>query len=718
MKKFYTLFLLFMISTLLNAQNYKWEWQNPKPHGNDIGDVKYFSKDTVIAAAGAGYILKSIDGGSKWTLIKADTSSRDILSVYFWNKSKGVICGMGGLLMQTKDAGQSWTYLTSGSTEDLYDVKFVDADTGYIAGSKGTILKTKDGGKTWTASTAGTATNYKIFIVNASDIFIGTGTKDNKLLRSVDYGKTWTNVAPASYAYNIYAIAFTDSLTGYFGSGNNDIYKSTDGGKTWTKKTTASASVNIYDIQFTSKTAGYAVDAKGTVFSTTDAGETWTSAKVPFQKFSAVDGDSSALYIAGVAGAILRSDDKGKTWTPKYTAVVQNYLREIKFVDAKTGYACGGSATSSDSLGYILKTTDGGANWTMLANEFKSQVYTFEVITPTLWCAAGSGNGLYRSTNGGVNWTKITSPVTTANMVFYSIVFAGKDTGYVAGNSGNILKTIDGGQTWTKLTTKTSTGTDVIGTSTIWDISIFDSKTIIVSAIQGKVGKTADGGLTWEAQAPNIAGSLNVLKFKDDLTGYVGGVSKALSRTTDGGKTWTAVDLPTAISTSSSIWGIAFGKTTEWIVTSKGEICYSKDNGKTWNVVNNNTTVDLYNIEAFGDTVWVVGNNGIILKGTPDKVDAVKHENSAVVSRFSLDQNYPNPFNPSTTIRYSTPKAGWVNLKVYNLIGKEVAQLVNSDQAAGTHIVKFDASNLSSGIYFYELRMGGNITTRKMLLLK
>jgi hypothetical protein len=86
--------------------------------------------------------------------------------------------------------------------------------------------------------------------------------------------------------------------------------------------------------------------------------------------------------------------------------------------------------------------------------------------------------------------------------------------------------------------------------------------------------------------------------------------------------------------------------------------------------------------------------------------------------KFQLQNNYPNPFNPSTVINYTIAKAGNVTLKVYNLLGQEVATLVNGFQTANTYNVDFNATGLSSGVYIYELRSGSNVISKKMVLMK
>ena len=86
--------------------------------------------------------------------------------------------------------------------------------------------------------------------------------------------------------------------------------------------------------------------------------------------------------------------------------------------------------------------------------------------------------------------------------------------------------------------------------------------------------------------------------------------------------------------------------------------------------------------------------------------------------QFSLAQNYPNPFNPSTTIKFELPHSSWVSLTVYDVLGREVSVLMNERREVGVHEVRFDGSNLASGVYFYRIQAGSFIQSKKLLLLR
>lgn len=101
-----------------------------------------------------------------------------------------------------------------------------------------------------------------------------------------------------------------------------------------------------------------------------------------------------------------------------------------------------------------------------------------------------------------------------------------------------------------------------------------------------------------------------------------------------------------------------------------------------------------------------------------DIADGINPLDSKYARSFDLSQNFPNPFNPKTRIDYTTDGTSLVNLSVYNVLGQKVATLVNGKENAGSHYAVFDGKNLPSGIYFYVLKAGNNITTKKMMLLK
>ena len=111
------------------------------------------------------------------------------------------------------------------------------------------------------------------------------------------------------------------------------------------------------------------------------------------------------------------------------------------------------------------------------------------------------------------------------------------------------------------------------------------------------------------------------------------------------------------------------------------------------------------------------GLAGTILKYSAPT--SVNPDNNIIPKNYNIAQNFPNPFNPSTIINYQVPQNTFVSLKVYNSLGQEVATMVNGLVSAGTHEVQFNASNLSSGVYYYVIRAGENfVQSKKMMLLK
>jgi hypothetical protein len=120
------------------------------------------------------------------------------------------------------------------------------------------------------------------------------------------------------------------------------------------------------------------------------------------------------------------------------------------------------------------------------------------------------------------------------------------------------------------------------------------------------------------------------------------------------------------------------------------------------------------------------GNYEIYYKrNTNANISAVEDDQTNIPDHFILDQNYPNPFNPSTNIQYAISNRQFVSLKVYDILGNEIATLVNEEKSAGVYEVEFEANghsgnvrNLPSGVYIYQLRAGDFISTKKMILIR
>jgi serine protease len=135
--------------------------------------------------------------------------------------------------------------------------------------------------------------------------------------------------------------------------------------------------------------------------------------------------------------------------------------------------------------------------------------------------------------------------------------------------------------------------------------------------------------------------------------------------------------------------------------------------------INTGASIDVAFVVAAGDSLTDLQNS--IIASRTKYSEALTGVENNIVSKtmvFKLEQNYPNPFNPSTTINYQLREAAFVTLKIYDILGKEVATLVSQFEKEGGHSITFNGTDLTSGIYFYKLRAGNDIATKKLVLLK
>ena len=211
-------------------------------------------------------------------------------------------------------------------------------------------------------------------------------------------------------------------------------------------------------------------------------------------------------------------------------------------------------------------------------------------------------------------------------------------------------------------------------------MSVLDTNTIFVSTSTDSVYKSTNGGSTWTPVAKNsIFRTMQYIHFMNENDGYGlgwGSTANLVSRTRDGGKTWVSEKAPNG----------------------EGDF------------------VHIFVIDTAN--AWISSGDGIILGRTPSIATSISKNIEQTPTTFLLSQNYPNPFNPSTVINFQIPVTGNVTLKVYDAIGREVETLVSGVQEAGSYSVKFNASKLSSGIYFYRINIGDYSEVKKMVLMK
>ncbi|MEO8514927.1 MAG: T9SS type A sorting domain-containing protein [Ignavibacteria bacterium] len=387
---------------------------------------------------------------------------------------------------------------------------------------------------------------------------------------------------------------------------------------------------------------------------------------------------------------------------------VTSLFYSVKCVSNLVGWAAGAG-------GIVRRTTDGGTTWgngNPNPGVITGDIYNIEALDAnTAWVTTSPGaTFIYKTTNGGANWTQV---YTIAGGFINTIKMVSATNGYAFGDvlAGVwlMLTTVNGGSTWTVLSSPAAAGD---GRNNCLQVSL---PNIWFGTGQGTVWHSTNSGINWtNATVTGITGQITGVHFNSATIGIAGG--STMSKTTDGGATWTL--LP-ALGTGT-ITGIQGTGTDYWYTRGTG-IFRSTNDGTSWTQVHTHTAAQNdISLATDGNgcmTGWSGGATGTIAKMTGAPV-GINDPISNIPNSFKLEQNYPNPFNPTTNITYALPISGNVELKIYDLLGREVTTLVNSFVNAGTHTINFDASSLSSGVYFYTLTSGNFNQSKKMLLLK
>ena len=351
------------------------------------------------------------------------------------------------------------------------------------------------------------------------------------------------------------------------------------------------------------------------------------------------------------------------------------------FIDQNTGFSVGDE-------GKILKTTNAGINWVEKQSNTVQNLNEVQFVDGNVGYICGDTGVVIKTSDGGENWQMLSTGITDN---LNGINFYDLNLGFTVSKNSRILKTTNGGLNWS------ITLNNPIGS--FESVSKTDNSSIYYLTTEVEIYKTTNTGLTWNLMTNQYGGKK--IYFLDSLNGYTVGGSFTV-RTSNGGLNWilqnTNVNAPQC--------GIHFVNINNgYAVGSEGTISRTTNGGSNWTPqtkITNNRLLSVFFTDA--DNGYITGDYGTLLKTTNGGLTFISENIDFHPDDFTLFQNYPNPFNSSTVIKYDLKKPGLVELKLYDVTGKEIQKLVKEYQSAGSYRVLFSSTEnnfeLNSGFFF------------------
>jgi photosystem II stability/assembly factor-like uncharacterized protein len=382
-------------------------------------------------------------------------------------------------------------------------------------------------------------------------------------------------------------------------------------------------------------------------------------------------------------------------------------------------WASGGNGSGTSPV--VVVSTNGGSTWRDATGSLQNvDLYCINSLDATRAWVGSSDGRIFATSDGGSVWAEQTYPGRQSAFINGITMFP-DGTGYAMGDPPGdgqfvVLKTTNFGATWTHVASEPGLSSAEAG----WNNSFFwiDAQHGWFGTNMNRVWRTTDGGASWSSATTGSTNSFGV-SFRDASTGLAVHGSGTIARSTNGGQSWSLVATPTG----SQMTGVALipGTSSAW-VTDDVSPYRTRTGGTLWNAEETYPISGSITHVSLADSTrgWAVTSYGEILCYDPMAYTTGIDQPVQLPAAFVLDQNYPNPFNPTTKIGVGVSGLGFreVRLAVYDILGREVAVLMDARKEPGRYEVMFDGSRLASGVYIYRLEAGNSVISKKMLLMK
>jgi len=628
-----------------------------------------------LFAGTTGGVFLSTDNGATWSTGNNGSPNTYIHSLAASGTNLFAAVDQAGVSLSS-DNGSSWAATNNGlSTANVYTL--TASGNNLFAGTSGGVFLSTDNGSSWTAINNGIMhQSVTSFAFSGTNIFAGTsdvGSPFGNIYISTNNGTNWTEVAkgiPDGGSVSALAISGTNIFAGiligsYLGQVYGEgVFLSTNNGANWSAVNNWLGNIEVTSL-VVSGTNLFAGTFNSGVFLTTDNGANWNNVSNGLLNNSisclAVSGTN---LFAGTPGGVFISTDNGKNWASVNDGLTDTYI---------TSFVVSGA-------NLFLGTLKSGV-WSRSISEMITGIKISQKTCPGIPTITYAGQTYNTVQIGNQCWLKENLNVGTMILGAQNQTNNGNIEKYCYNDSTIYCDKYGGLYQWGEMTQYSSTekvqGICPIG----WHIPTISEFRTLSSTVKndGNSLKAIGQGYDGNYSGTGFTGAgTNTSGFSAILSGCLQFGDKFLNQSADA-YFWTTTDNPLE------------GTYIIYLSANSGSIgeAYQSFEGFSVRCVNDNTFTG---------------------------VEESK-ENEINVN-YLLSQNYPNPFNPTTTINYSVPKSGFIKIKVYDLLGREVAQLVNEYKPAGNFSVQFNASKLVSGIYFYRMESGSFSQTKKLLLLK